>query len=598
MLIKVAKKIDVKGATLKDNTLSGVPNVMGILDRGRDVIFPGAFNRKGALDRFKGHGFIAVGHDYGRLPVAMPTAVSEKGANLESTCEFHSTRDGQDARTVAKERIAKGLSVPLSIGFDMDHDDFEFYANGKALLAAAKKIGCDMSLFDTATIAADNGGMMRGIASVSDLWEWSFVPIGMNQESFATDAKGADGEPIDLKTLFTEEVKRASGARDLPLAPRETKWDASGAKKRVQELCGAVDGPNKRYARAFLCVDGDASAFGSYKLPFADVVDGELHAVPNAIMAAAEAIDGARGGVSIPEVDVDGVKDRLRHYYERMASVFEDDTIKAPFDAKKSVAASEIKSLHRPWWMDTGDDETTAADATIAALNVLQSDLNCDIYTVLYDSDMTIGEKVDALKPSFEENSANSIAVIRALLEVLQDDSNGDDDDAKAAKLTKALARLAIWAKGASVGAPPLGQYVRIGADVYGQVVDMDLEGKSVSVALYGETDEGFTPTGARESHPFGALTRTEPLRAKAAPFDLTTITIRQMERRLRDAGMTLRQAKKIAPHAHAGLLRDAEETAEAKRAEVAARESERTKSERLLSLREKEIEISLRLAA
>jgi hypothetical protein len=57
---------------------------------------------------------------------------------------------------------------------------------------------------------------------------------------------------------------------------------------------------------------------GGYKLGFADVVDGELVAVPRGLMTAAAVLAGARGGVDIPEADREGVVRVLSRYYDKM----------------------------------------------------------------------------------------------------------------------------------------------------------------------------------------------------------------------------------------------------------------------------------------
>ncbi|MBT2228323.1 hypothetical protein [Nonomuraea sp. NEAU-A123] len=107
--------------------------------------------------------------------------------------------------------------------------------------------------------------------------------------------------------------------KDLPLADRDRAWDAAAADKRVRKWAGAEDGPNEKYRQAFLWYDGDnADEFGSYKLPIADVVDGELKVVPRAVIAAAAVVDGARGGVDVPKGDIDRIKSHLAKYYAKM----------------------------------------------------------------------------------------------------------------------------------------------------------------------------------------------------------------------------------------------------------------------------------------
>ncbi|WP_433433180.1 hypothetical protein [Nonomuraea sp. CA-141351] len=107
--------------------------------------------------------------------------------------------------------------------------------------------------------------------------------------------------------------------QDLPLAERDREWDGDEAEKRVRKWAGAEDGPNAKYRQAFVWYDADdADEFGAYKLPIADVVDGELKAVPRAVFAAAAVVQGARGGIDLPKKDIEPVKDHLARYYAKM----------------------------------------------------------------------------------------------------------------------------------------------------------------------------------------------------------------------------------------------------------------------------------------
>ena len=113
---------------------------------------------------------------------------------------------------------------------------------------------------------------------------------------------------------------------DLPLADRDRKWDRDAAEARVRRWAKAEDEPNERYRKAFLWYDGDKpDEFTAYKLPVADVIDGRIKAVPRAIMAAAQVLEGARGGVKLPEKDVPKVKRNVARYYEKMGE-------EAPFE--------------------------------------------------------------------------------------------------------------------------------------------------------------------------------------------------------------------------------------------------------------------------
>jgi hypothetical protein len=106
---------------------------------------------------------------------------------------------------------------------------------------------------------------------------------------------------------------------DYPLADRDREWNGDAAEKRIRSWADAEDEPNEKYRDAHVWYDADAKEnFGSYKLLICDVVDGNRVAVPRAVISAAGVMDGARGGVDLPDKDRDRVKSHLAKYYEKM----------------------------------------------------------------------------------------------------------------------------------------------------------------------------------------------------------------------------------------------------------------------------------------
>ncbi len=103
------------------------------------------------------------------------------------------------------------------------------------------------------------------------------------------------------------------------MADRDLKWDGDAAERRVREWAGAEDGPNDRYRDAHIWYDADNKGnFSAYKLLFADVIDGRIKAVPRGVMAAGDVMQGARGGVDLPQKDIERVKSHLARYYRKM----------------------------------------------------------------------------------------------------------------------------------------------------------------------------------------------------------------------------------------------------------------------------------------
>ena len=107
--------------------------------------------------------------------------------------------------------------------------------------------------------------------------------------------------------------------QDLPLAERDREWDGDAAEKRVRAWAGAEDEPNEKYRDAHVWYDAEKKQnLTAYKLLIADVVDGRLEAVPRGVITAGNVMQGSRGGVDLPDKDVDRVKSHLAKYYAKM----------------------------------------------------------------------------------------------------------------------------------------------------------------------------------------------------------------------------------------------------------------------------------------
>lgn len=240
----VRKVFEIKsdGATLEDNRLRGAAAVMGNLDRGswiRDVIYPGAFSGKGVLKDFVANGFVATGHKWRELPIAMPMSAEEVGNELQCEAMFHSTQAAQDARTVAKERLANGKSVGLSVGFGVDYEDgAHIFQNGKDLLTHAEGMGCDMDLFDRKAISAHKD-YCRGISQVDELYEFSVVTVPMNPRATASDVKGFaedddDEEGGRVTRISVPDLTTFRGVRDYERFLCDAGFTLNGARRLIR----------------------------------------------------------------------------------------------------------------------------------------------------------------------------------------------------------------------------------------------------------------------------------------------------------------------------------------------------------------------------
>lgn len=114
---KVLTLVEAKAAPSGDGpgTIEGYASVFGGVDSYGDTIDPGAYAE--TIPRFLHDGFVAWGHDWSS-PVATPTAALEDGKGLYVSAEFHTTPEAQQARLITTERLARGKSMGLSIGYE------------------------------------------------------------------------------------------------------------------------------------------------------------------------------------------------------------------------------------------------------------------------------------------------------------------------------------------------------------------------------------------------------------------------------------------------------------------------------------------------
>lgn len=167
--------------------LSGYGSTFVNWDSVRERPIKGAFARH--LKAFTDDGFIAVGHDWSALPVASVTDAYEDDHGLFFKAAFHSTPEAQAARTVTTERLARGKSVKLSIGYEVLQDEY-----------------------------VEEGRLLKDVK----LYEISLVTVPANQAATVTGAKSLlpDGMPlVDYSDAVLAAVKefdrRVSSLREM-----------------------------------------------------------------------------------------------------------------------------------------------------------------------------------------------------------------------------------------------------------------------------------------------------------------------------------------------------------------------------------------------
>ena len=256
-----------------DGTFVGYGSLFNNIDLDRDIMAPGAFTKtlkKKGPQKVK----LLWQHD-----PAQPIGVWEE-----------LTEDKRGLKV--KGRLLVGQGVPKAD---------EAYALLKAGALDAMSVGF---MIPPGGWEYDDKKQVR-IIKEADLWEISLVTFPANPKARVT------------------RVKSSVPYQDLPMADRGRSWDGDAAEGRVRQWAGGgtsiEDMDWDRYRRAFLWYDGDnPQAVTSYKLGIADVIGGELTAVPRGIFAAAGALLGARGGVDIPEEAKRRAVSHLERYYSKL----------------------------------------------------------------------------------------------------------------------------------------------------------------------------------------------------------------------------------------------------------------------------------------
>ena len=127
-----------------------------------------------------------------------------------------------------------------------------------------------------------------------------------------------------------------------PIAPRDYTFNADDAVKRIADWSGiGTKTPSiEHYASTFLWRDGsqagDTLAQDSFRLPLADIINGQPHLIYHAVYAAAALLAGGHGGLpNIPAQEQEHMKGVINAIYDKMAKTFGDSGMKSPFSGDR-----------------------------------------------------------------------------------------------------------------------------------------------------------------------------------------------------------------------------------------------------------------------
>lgn len=400
--------------------VEAVVAVMGNIDLGHDVIHPGAFTKTLAENGNKirvldNHNAASVMDVIGKavevreidadaLPAMLRQMYPEATGGLYTKTQY--MMDDERSRAVFN-RVKEGLIDEYSIGYDPIKVDYE--------------------------TVEDEDGKEKQVRHLRELrlWEYSPVIFAMNPATATVAAKGLaqrtmtelekqfagvdlDGRRFNIKVILVPDHKGAVSAQDFPIAGRDRAWDGDGAAARCRVYSGGPDVDDMdwdQYRRCFVWYDETApELFGSYKLGIVDIIDNEPHIIPRGVFAAAAAVEGARGGVDIPESDMPGVRETLGEYYSRMAELFEDESIIAPWNKSEKEPAFEQDQK--------GDDDMEMIRVRVAA--AMES-----LHAALYDAGLMGGKPTTDEADESEVMLSSDGGALERAIENTADNGNG-----------------------------------------------------------------------------------------------------------------------------------------------------------------------------
>lgn len=282
-------KLEIKELS-EAGEFEGYASIYGIVDLQNEVVDRGAFNR--TLQHKKGKVFLLDGHDPDkRIGVVY---LEDTGFGLKAKGILNLAKErAREVYEDIKFYLSHSLPLGMSIGFKTIKDSWE--------------------------------GMVRHLKELA-LWEVSVVTFPALEPALIEGAK--ENEEL-TKGLRNMEIKGVVPYQDWDLAEENTPWDAREAESRVRKWAGGEENMNwEKYRSCFFWYDSEnPENFTAYKLQYVDIINGTPKAIPRAIYAVATALQGARGGVNIPNADKEKIKNQVEKYYKKL-----DRT--APWDEK------------------------------------------------------------------------------------------------------------------------------------------------------------------------------------------------------------------------------------------------------------------------
>jgi len=276
------------------------------------------------LTAYRANPVVLWGHDPAQ-PIARAIEIGLNAGKLQALVQFPPEGTSAKADEVLG-LIQAGVINTASIGFEpLDMEPMD----PKRPYGAQKFVACELYEFSFVSVPAVRGAMIveraaelarRGVLTADDI------------------------EAVEARTKTGEANWKVGASKALTTAEGE-EYDAAAAKERILDAAGFNgDSPDSVKARkGFLVYDSaNPDLKGSYKLPFADIVDGEVKAMPAGIKAAASRLVQT----DIPDDVATKARAVLDHYEGQMKTDKQASFVVTP---SRVVNPTEMDIQLRAW---------------------------------------------------------------------------------------------------------------------------------------------------------------------------------------------------------------------------------------------------------
>lgn len=218
--------------------LTGIACRVGELDSYSTVFHPRSATPE-MIARFAEQGKFLGGHNAWNLAIGYVESARLNGRDIEVDLAFLPDTRSQEYRVNCEALVAAGREVGLSIGFNVSN--YEWFKDGKAMIAAAAARGDDLSLLNVEQISAydDDCWFMY----VSEIAEVSMVNFQSVKPSVVTGIRSVDDTDPEIECIngmpVTESVDTHAEARETIARIQETRRRRRLTVSEISELASA-----------------------------------------------------------------------------------------------------------------------------------------------------------------------------------------------------------------------------------------------------------------------------------------------------------------------------------------------------------------------